>query len=94
MGHIPRGSEPGGGDSVSWFEIGSVWSISASAAFDPIVLFDDSVGLDDDTGMPKEVLEVERTGCDLVTFVKVVVEGGFLSLTVLEDIPAVVLEIS
>ena len=75
MGRIPRGTEPGGGDGVSWFEVGSVWSISASAAFNPIVLFDDSVGLYDDTGAPKEILEVERTGCDLTAFVEVVVEG-------------------
>ena len=94
MGRIPRGTEPGGGDSVSWFEVGSVWSIGTGAAFDPIILFDDSVGLYDDTGTPKEILEVEWTGCDLMTFVEVVVEGRFLSLTVLEDIPAVVLEIS
>jgi hypothetical protein len=94
LGRIPRGSEPGGGNSISWFEIGSVWAIGASAAFDPIILFDDSVRLDDDTGAPKEVLEVEWTGCDLMAFIEVVVEGGFLSLTVLEDIPAVVLEIS
>jgi hypothetical protein len=75
LGRIPRGTEPGGGDSVGWFEVGSVWSIGASAAFDPIVLFNNSVGLDDDTGAPKEVLEVEWTGCDLMTFVEVVVEG-------------------
>ena len=72
---MPRGTEPGGGDRVSWFKIGSVWAIGTGAAFDPIVFFDDSVRADDDTGTPKEVLEVERTGGDLMTFVKVVVEG-------------------
>ena len=45
-------------------------------------------------GTPKEVLEVEWAGGDLTTFFKVVGEGGFLSVAVLEDIPTVVLEIS
>jgi len=94
LGRIPRGTELGGGDSVGWFEIGSVWAIGTGAAFDPVIFFNNSVGLDDDMGAPKEILEVERTGCDLTAFVEVVVEGGFLSLTALEDIPTVVLEIS
>ena len=72
---MPRGAEPGGGNRVSWFEIGSVWAIGASAVFDPIIFFNVSVGADNDTGTPKKVLEVERTGGDLMTFVKVVVEG-------------------
>jgi len=72
---MPRGAEPGGGDRESWLEIGSVWAIGASVAFDPIIFFNDSIGADNDTGTPKEVLEVERTGGDLMTFVKVVVEG-------------------
>src|SRR5712672_2222636 len=72
---MPRATKPGGGDRVSWFEIGSVWVIGAGAAFDPIVFFDDSVGADNDTGTPKKVLKVERTGGDLMTFVKVMVEG-------------------
>ena len=75
MGRMPRGAEPGGGNRVSWFEIGSVWVIGAGAVFDPIVFFDDSVGADDDTGTPKKVLKVERAGGDLMTFVEVVVEG-------------------
>ena len=72
---MPRGTEPGGGDRVSWFKIGSVWAIGTGAAFDPIVFFDDSIGADDDTGTPKKVLEVEWAGGDLMTFVKVMVEG-------------------
>src|SRR5712671_6726904 len=35
---MPRGTEPGGGDRVGWFKIGSVWTIRTGAAFDPIVL--------------------------------------------------------
>src|SRR5712672_1745947 len=91
---MPRGAEPGGGNRVSWFKIGLVWAIGAGAAFDPIVFFGDSVGADDDTRTPKEVLEVEWTGGDLMAFVKVVVEGRFLPLMSLEDIPTMVLEIA
>jgi hypothetical protein len=75
LGCIPRGTEPGGGDSVGWFEVGSVWAIGTGVAFDPVIFFNNSVGLDDDMGVPKEILKVERTGCDLTTFVEVVVEG-------------------
>jgi hypothetical protein len=75
LGRIPRGTEPGGSDSIGWFEVGSVWAIGVGAAFDPVIFFNNSIRLDDDMGAPKEILEVEWTGCDLATFVKVVVEG-------------------
>jgi len=75
LGCIPRGTKPGGGDGIGWFEVGSVWAIGMCMVFDPVIFFDNTVGLDNDTGTPKEVLEVEQTGCDLTTFVKVVVEG-------------------
>jgi hypothetical protein len=75
LGCEPKGTKPGGDDRVSWFEIRLVWAIKVGAAFDSIIFFDNSVRVDDDMGTPKEVLEVERAGGDLTTFVKVVVEG-------------------
>ena len=72
---VPKGTKPGGDNRVRWFEVGSVWAIETGTAFDPIVFFDNTVGVDDDTGTPKEVLEVKWAGGDLTTFFKVVGEG-------------------
>jgi hypothetical protein len=75
LGCVPKGTKPGRGDRVGWFKVGSVWAIGTGTAFDPIVFFNNSVGVDNDTRTPKEVLEVEWAGSDLMTFVKVVGEG-------------------
>jgi hypothetical protein len=56
-------------NSVSRFEAGTIWVVSFSVAFNPIVFFCDSLVVKDNSVSPQEVFKVQGACSYVVTFI-------------------------
>ena len=69
MGYSPISANPRVKDNVGGFKAWAIGSSRLSVSFNPIILFKYPFVVKDSCVMPKEILEVKRTGSDLFTFI-------------------------
>ena len=69
LSDLPEETCPGVHYSVRGLEVGDIGSVGDCSVFDPMVFFGNTVVVDDNSGSPQEIQEVDRAGSNTATFV-------------------------